>query len=128
MWFNVTFLYIGLAAVSITINLFIANISIQFRRHKDKFKIVKHIESELDSEADNETTPLTQDTSSYGCEAPSLNRGEEYAKEGDDVELNASSMNSSAPVEDRGANNMPSRGFLGKPKRKTSRVRFQTDD
>eukprot|EP00794_Sanderia_malayensis_P006361 gene6361-7089_t len=60
VWFNVSFLYIGLAAVSITINLFIANISIQFRRHKDKFKIVQHIERELDSE-DCETTPLTRD-------------------------------------------------------------------
>ena len=75
----------------------------------------------MDSEADNETTPLTQDTSSHGC------RDEEYAKEGDDVELNAPVMNASMPV-NCGANSMPSRGSAGKPKRKTSRVRFQTDD
>ena len=61
VWFNVTFLYIGLAALSITINLFIANISIQFHKHKDKLHIVKHLEEELESETDNETTPLTRD-------------------------------------------------------------------
>ena len=78
----------GLAAVSITINLFIANISIQFRRHKDKFKIVTQLERELDSE-DCETTPLTRDTDCNKIE--------------------------------------PEKSEI-RPARKTSRVRFQTDE
>ncbi len=101
VWFNVTFLYIGLAAVSITINLFIANISIQFRRHKDKFKIVQHIERELDSE-DCETTPLARD-----IEKPK----EDNTKPKPEPPLQPET----APAETL-------------PKRKTSRVRFQTDE
>ena len=109
-----TFLYIGLAAVSITINLFIANISIQFRRHKDKFKIVKHLENELDSEADCETTPLTRDIESNkdsdGNHSPENN--------------NAGTPEQPAVKEVKELNDV----LDSRPKRKTSRVRFQTDE
>lgn len=153
VWFNVTFLYIGLAAVSITINLFIANITIQFRRHKDKFKLVKHLESEFDSEADNETTPLTQDalscsndtstltretsaltretstlareTSTFNCETPTTPRETGCTREEDESKPfhNRPTM-STEFTKSRSTNE----SFDMKPKRKTSRVRFQTDE
>lgn len=63
VWFNVTLMYLGLAAVSITINLLIANIGMQYRKHKAKIKFMKTIEKQLDSEDENvnEKTPLTSD-------------------------------------------------------------------
>ena len=57
IWFNVTFLYIGLASVSITINLLIANITMQYRKHKEKIEIVRKIEEELD-DSDNDDDEL----------------------------------------------------------------------
>ena len=56
-------MYIGLAAISITINLLIANISIQYRKHKQKIKFVSKIEKQLDSDDDHvsERTPLNID-------------------------------------------------------------------
>eukprot|EP00111_Clytia_hemisphaerica_P008598 TCONS_00025146-protein len=59
IWFNVTFLYIGLAALSITINLLIANITHQYRKHKQKIKIVQKIEEELE-DSDEETLPADE--------------------------------------------------------------------
>jgi len=64
VWFNVTLLYIGLAAISITINLMIAHINIQYKKHKDHLKFVSKIEEELhtdddsDGESSTEKTPL----------------------------------------------------------------------
>ena len=59
IWFNVTFLYIGLAALSITINLLIANITHQYRKHKQKIKIVRKIEEELE-DSDEENLPANE--------------------------------------------------------------------
>lgn len=55
-----TFLYIGLASVSITINLLIANITLQYRRHKEKIKIVQKLEQELD-DSDNDESGVNGD-------------------------------------------------------------------
>ena len=104
-------MYIGLAAVSITINLFIANISIQFRRHKDKFKLVQHFESELDSEGDCETTPLTREM--------------DYPK---DCESLIGTRNKNTDICGDGVGKDITDVYDKKPKRKTSRVRFQTDN
>ena len=66
IWFNVTFLYIGLASVSITINLLIANITLQYRRHKEKIKIVKKLEEELDdSDNDEDDGNVNNDNDDY---------------------------------------------------------------
>ena len=111
--------------MSITINLFIANISIQFRRHKDKFKIVKHIESELDSETDNETTPLTQGVASHTCETSSAAHDPDCLTE-DETELHSTASKSMSL--DKGENAALGKNFVFKPKRKTSRVRFQAED
>ncbi|XP_065673435.1 TWiK family of potassium channels protein 7 isoform X2 [Hydra vulgaris] len=60
IWFHVTLLYVGLAAVSITINLIIAKVRIQYHKQKQKIKFVETLERKLTKTFPNESTPLTK--------------------------------------------------------------------
>jgi len=73
IWFNVTFLYIGLAAVSITVNLVIANITAQYRKHKAKIKLVKKLEQELnDSDDDADANDVVVEKNSKSSPKPAV--------------------------------------------------------